>query len=130
MSQLKEVKAGIVFRDGDKYLFVKQRGGKWGVPKGHMDPIDKGNPKNTAIREVREETNIIVKYNGLCLKTKVRGNNLYLLDVKTDSNHIVMPKSLEATDEIEEYGWFTKTYARTKELNAWARHLINNVYYF
>ena len=130
MSELKEVRAGVVFRDGDKYLFVKQRNGKWGFPKGHMDPIDKGNPKLTAIREVFEETKIDVKYDGLRLKTKVRGDNLYLMDVKSDERYIIMPKSFEVNKEIEEYGWFTKEFARTKELNAWARHLINNVYYF
>ena len=60
---VKEIKAGIAFRQGDTYLFVKERNGKWGIPKGHMETYDKGDPKRTAIREVREETNIIVQYN-------------------------------------------------------------------
>lgn len=130
MTESNEVRAGIVFRSGDTYLFIKQRNGKWGPPKGHMEPIDKGKPKLTAIREVEEETNIKVHKDGLHLKTKVRGNNLYLLDINTDSYYITMPTTFEMNMEIEDFGWFTKEYARTKELNAWGRHLVNNVYYF
>jgi len=127
---VKEIKAGIAFRKDDTYLFVKESNGKWGVPKGHMDEIDKDDPKRTAIREVREETNIIVQYNALHSYTKVYDNNLYLVDIDIDSKFLTIPDDLKDNYEIIDFGWFTKDVAREKNLNAWAKHLVNRVPYF
>lgn len=127
---VKEIKAGIAFKKDNTYLFVKERNGKWGVPKGHMETVDKEDPKRTAIREVREETNIIVEYEALHSKTMVYDNNLYLVDVDTNSRFLTIPDDLKDNDEIIDYGWFTKEVAHTKNLNAWAKHLVNRVPYF
>jgi 8-oxo-dGTP pyrophosphatase MutT (NUDIX family) len=130
MSEYTEIKAGIVFRNQDTYLFVKERGGKWGVPKGHAEKIDKNDPKRTAIREVNEETNIVVQYDALQAYTSVHGNKLYLLDINCERRFLTIPEKLQDDKEIVDFGWFTKEYARTLPLNSWARHLVNRVPYF
>ncbi len=47
----------ILKKDGEFYTFiVKHIGGHWGFPKGH--PIDGENQLETAVRELKEETNL------------------------------------------------------------------------
>ena len=59
MQELKREKAcGCIIIDNDKVLLVQQNEGWWGFPKGH---IEEGETEiETAIREVKEETNIDV----------------------------------------------------------------------
>ena len=51
-----EKSCGAIIIDDDKVLLIKQGNGDWGFPKGHM--IDGESEFETAIREVKEETNI------------------------------------------------------------------------
>lgn len=54
-----EKSCGCVIIDKNKVLLIKHKKGHWGFPKGH---IEKGETlKETAIREVKEETNIDVE---------------------------------------------------------------------
>ncbi len=55
----KEKSCGIVVFNNDKILMVKHNRGHYGLPKGHVE--DNETEYETAIREVKEETNIDVK---------------------------------------------------------------------
>ena len=48
-----------VFNDKDEVLLVKHNQGHWGMPKGHIE--DNETEQETAIREVKEETNIDIE---------------------------------------------------------------------
>ena len=57
----KEKSCGCVVFDGDKVLLIKHNAGHWDLPKGH---IEEGETEvETAIREVKEETNVDVEVN-------------------------------------------------------------------
>ena len=53
-----EKSCGCIILDKDKVLLVKHNVGHWDFPKGHME--DGETETQTAIREVKEETNIDV----------------------------------------------------------------------
>ena len=56
-----EKSCGCVVFDGDKVLLIKHNEGHWDLPKGH---IEEGETEiETAIREVKEETNVDVEVN-------------------------------------------------------------------
>lgn len=57
-----EKSCGCIVFDGDKILLVKQTQGHWGIPKGHVEENE--TEHETAIREVKEETNIDVEIEG------------------------------------------------------------------
>ena len=61
-NELKKEKAcGCIVIDLDKVLLIQQNEGHWGFPKGH---VENGETEiETAIREVKEETNIDVMPN-------------------------------------------------------------------
>jgi predicted acetyltransferase/ADP-ribose pyrophosphatase YjhB (NUDIX family) len=50
----------VVYRDGGKteYLLVRQKGGLWGFPKGHVEGSE--TERETARREIKEETGLDV----------------------------------------------------------------------
>ena len=54
-----EKSCGCVIINDDKVLLVKQVDGHWGFPKGHVEENE--TEKETAIREVYEETNLQVE---------------------------------------------------------------------
>ena len=53
---------GCIVLDDNKVLIVKQRKGHWGFPKGRMEKNE--TEKETALREVKEETNLDVEIIG------------------------------------------------------------------
>ncbi len=55
----KEKSCGCIIIENDKVLLIQQVKGHWGFPKGHMEKGE--TEQQTAIREVKEETNINVK---------------------------------------------------------------------
>lgn len=55
----KEKSCGCVIIKGEEVLLVKQVKGHWGFPKGHVENGE--TEMQTAIREVKEETNIDVE---------------------------------------------------------------------
>ena len=56
-----EKSCGAVVFDGDKVLVIQQVKGHWGFPKGH---VEEGETEvETAMREIKEETNIDVEIN-------------------------------------------------------------------
>lgn len=62
MNNLKREKScGCIIIEKDKVLLIQQAEGHWGFPKGH---VEKGETEiETAIREVKEETNLDVEIN-------------------------------------------------------------------
>lgn len=57
-----EKSCGAIVFDGDKVLIVKHRAGHVDFPKGHMEEDE--TEEETAIREVKEETNIDISLEG------------------------------------------------------------------
>ena len=55
----KEKACGCVIIQDGKVLLVQHNKGHWGFPKGHVEKNE--NEKETAIREVKEETNVDAK---------------------------------------------------------------------
>ena len=60
--ELKEKSCGCIIIDDNKVLLIKQTRGHWGFPKGHVE--DDETERETAIREVKEETNLDVVIDG------------------------------------------------------------------
>ena len=55
----KEKSCGCIIINGDKVLLIKQTKGHWGFPKGHVERNE--TEIETAMREVKEETNLDVE---------------------------------------------------------------------
>ena len=55
----KEICYGCIILENYNVLLVKENKGHWGLPKGHMEENETG--IETAIREVKEETNLDVE---------------------------------------------------------------------
>lgn len=124
--------AGVILRRGDTYLFLKQNAsGKWGPPKGHKEDVDGNKPANTAARELKEETGIIVTPAAMRRSTfmKVKDSKyyVYLIDVNANEKHITIPKELKSVNsgEVGDYAWLTKEEASKKDLNAWGKFVSN-----
>lgn len=58
----KEKSCGCLVIDEGKVLLIKQTKGHWGLPKGHVEENE--TEKETALREVKEETNYDVEIVG------------------------------------------------------------------
>lgn len=72
----KEKSCGCIILDNDKVLLVQQTKGHWGLPKGHVEENE--TEKETAIREVKEETNIDVQ---------IESDNRYTEEYMTDKGN-------------------------------------------
>lgn len=57
----KEKSCGAIVIDNDKVLIIKHNLGHWDFPKGHVEYDE--SEEETAIREVKEETNIDISIN-------------------------------------------------------------------
>ena len=73
----KEKSCGCVVIENEKVLLIKQTKGHWGLPKGH---VEEGETEHeTAIREVKEETNYDVE-----IVNEKRFVERYVIDNKID----------------------------------------------
>jgi 8-oxo-dGTP pyrophosphatase MutT (NUDIX family) len=96
-------KCGIIFfnTEENKYLLVQgKKSGKWGFPKGHQE--SKETEKETAIRELHEETGIIISADELNEKIRFK-NNVYF-KVFSDCKPNI---KIVDTNEILKVAWFT-----------------------
>lgn len=137
MTSTYPIKAGVILKNGDKYLIVKEKDkvwegklvkGKWGFPKGHMedgktDPSinDNNDPKITAIRELKEETGIEIDYSVLSdekmkrFEQTFRSNGridkefayFYIVDLEDNKDKIKIPSVFVPNNEIEKILWVT-----------------------
>ena len=73
----KEKACGCIVIDNSKVLLIKQTKGHWGLPKGHVEENE--TEIETAIREVKEETNYDVE-----ITNDKRFVERYVIDSKID----------------------------------------------
>ena len=123
MNNLKKEKAcGCIIIEKDKVLLIQQNEGPWGFPKGH---IEIGETEiETAIREVKEETNLDVE---------IDKNKRYTMEYITDKGTLkqvvlFIAKKINGNEkyqesEIKSIKWMTFddaiktiTYDDTREL--------------
>lgn len=99
----KVLKAGSIILDHSKKNILLIKGNyanKWNVPKGSSD--DNESIRNTAIREVREETGIDIQISKYDIPVKIYKVFLYVKTV--NKNCKINP---EDTHEIQDAKWFS-----------------------
>ena len=80
--RIKEKSCGcIIVKDG-KVLLIEQVSGHWGFPKGHVEHDEE--EEQTALREVKEETNLDVK-----IDSNKRYVEKYITDKGTDKEVVL-----------------------------------------
>lgn len=101
---IEEKSCGCIILNNKKVLLVHQNKGNWGFPKGHIE--DNETEQETAIREVKEETNIDVQ-----IKNNKRFSEQYITDKGTLKEVIYfIAKPLSGNikpqeEEIKEIKW-------------------------
>lgn len=112
----------IIFNAKKEILLLHQNAGHWGLPKGHVEEGE--TEEQTAIREVKEETNIDVVINTNYRysmtynpKEDVEKEVVYFIAENTSNN--IKPQQ----EEVQEVIWLdidnainTITYENSKEL--------------
>ena len=118
----KEKSCGCIIIEKDKVLLIQQTKGHWGFPKGHVEVGE--TEIETAIREVKEETNLDVEINE---------NKRYTMEYITDKGALkqvvlFVAKKINGNEkyqesEIKSMKWMTFddaiktiTYDNTREL--------------
>ena len=88
----KEKSCGCIILKDDEVLLIKHNKGHWDFPKGHMEQGE--TEKQTAVREVKEETNMDVE---IISDQKYRAN--YIIEDKQIDKEVIYfiakPLSLE-----------------------------------
>jgi 8-oxo-dGTP pyrophosphatase MutT (NUDIX family) len=116
--------ACILNRHGTACLLVKQRDGKWGLPKGSWEPDIDSDFEQCMLREVSEETGIDlskVEYEPVCT-VKRHHYFIYVIHMTQELDD----KSLKPKDvnEIEEVRWIYWTDLGTYALNYVTKHVL------
>lgn len=112
----------IIFNEKKEILLVHQTAGHWGMPKGHVEKDE--TEIETAIREVKEETNLDVEIN-----KDFRYTMSYMVKDDTQKEVVffvarnVSKDMKPQLEEVTEMKWFmideainTITYDNSKEL--------------
>ena len=98
--------AVIYNEKNEKYLIVKMYNGNWGFPKGHVEKYE--TEIETAIREVKEETNIDINIRRGFRETISYVPNENTLKEVVFFVGIADSEKLEIdTEEIEDFKWCT-----------------------
>jgi ADP-ribose pyrophosphatase YjhB (NUDIX family) len=87
-------KSGVCLFDKtkNKILLVMSKGNLWGIPKGSLEVNMKETFEDCALRELKEETGVVLKEENLLYNTNVGENAFYFYseieegDVKVQSN--------------------------------------------
>ena len=118
----REKSCGCIIIEKSKVLLIQQTKGHWGFPKGHMEAGE--TEEETAIREVKEETNLDVEINE---------NKRYTIEYYTDKGTykqvvLFIAKKISGNEqcqenEVKSMKWMTFeealktiTYDNTREL--------------
>lgn len=112
----------IILNDKNEILLVLQTAGHWGLPKGHVEEGE--TEEQTAIREVKEETNVDVIVN-----TNLRYSMVYSPkeDVEKEVVYFIAKNTSNdckpQLEEVQEMKWLdidnaidTITYENSKDL--------------
>lgn len=99
---------GIVFRRTDKgelqLLLIKDAKSRWTIPKGHVEPGEE--PKETAEREIREETGLkemnVMNWLGKVNFRYRRNHTLVLMTM-----HIYLVQGLGDTNDLTAEDWMS-----------------------
>ena len=114
LNEEKESEVGIVacLDDEQQFLILRRspmdnRAGQWTMPGGHIDPED-GSVEAGALRELREEANLMCKVTDLIYLGAPKKKKYYFLTLKW-SAEVKIDKPNPKTDEIEhdDYKWAT-----------------------
>jgi len=115
----------VIFNEG-KVLVIQQAAGHWGFPKGH---VEEGETEiETAIREIKEETNLDVEIN-----EKFRYVETYSPkeDVEKDVVFFIAKKvggDIKAQEaEVQKIQWFSVEEAMEKLTFESAKNVLRNV---
>lgn len=96
-------KAGVVLINStNEVLLVQNCGEKWSFPKGNVEPFE--DAKSAAVRELREETGIVIDKSILKLTARYYKHVYFICSIspnKTYNTSLIMDKN-----EITGIGWF------------------------
>ena len=121
-NRIQEKSCGCVIIENNKVLLIQHNIGQWGFPKGHVEAGE--TEKETAIREVKEETG---------LEVEIQGDKRYTMEYRTDKGNnkqvvFFLAKKVGGTikaqeEEVSQIQWLEFpealqkiTYSNTKEL--------------
>jgi len=85
----------------DKVLLIQSRGHLWGPPKGTLNYGE--TERNCAIREVKEETGLVISVDDFKRATKIRNRAMYFYVEKTECD-VTVQTSIEDND-ANGIGW-------------------------
>lgn len=110
----KDAAGGLVLNESSDALFIFTRN-RWSLPKGHMEGLE--SPKETAIREVQEETGLDLvdlshqlpsTFHTFCSPNgKWVLKKTYWFQMFTSSQHPLIP---QAEEYIEAVSWINREY--------------------
>ena len=113
-----EYRSGIILVRNRKFLIVRGRPTmKWSFPKGHVE--DHETDKQTAIRELREETGVVIDISVLdrVPRQSFFGGTvvLYYVEAELFPDEIHFPAVLapDNPDEIMDVQWYPRWYIRS-----------------
>lgn len=116
MQMEKSCGAIILRRENDRWktLLVQNRnGGHWAFPKGHVEEGE--TEKQTAIREVREETGLVIEINtDFKMTTQYSPKKGVLKDVIYFLSVVNTEETQRQIEEIDAVKWFPLSRAVTK----------------
>ena len=119
-SELKTVGIVVCLDDKQRFLIIRRshiddRAGEWTLPGGHIDTKD-GSIEAGAIRELKEEANLVCKESDLKFLGQPKQKKYYFLTLKWTGNVNVNNPNPE-TGEIEHDDWKWSTIEDIKDID-------------